>query len=73
MVFDLSGSMNEILSGENQLKDIGEFSSVKNHLDINKVYYWNKYERVAGGHGRTMRVSEWERRLYPVMCMRSIR
>ena len=45
MVFDLSGSMNEILSGENQLKDIGEFSSVKNHLDINKVYYWNKYEK----------------------------
>ena len=45
MVFDLSGSMNEILSGENHLKDIGEFSSVKNHLDINKVYYWNKYEK----------------------------
>ena len=45
MVFDLSGSMNEILSGENQLKDIGEFSSVKNNLDINKVYYWNKYEK----------------------------
>ena len=45
MVFDLSGSMNEILSGENQLKDIGEFSSVKSHLDINKVYYWNKYEK----------------------------
>ena len=45
MVFDLSGSMNEILSGENQLKNIGEFSSVKNHLDINKVYYWNKYEK----------------------------
>ncbi len=45
MVFDLSGSMNEILSGENQLKDIGEFSSVKNHLNINKVYYWNKYEK----------------------------
>lgn len=45
MVFDLSGSMNEILSGENQLKDIGEFSSVKNRLDINKVYYWNKYEK----------------------------
>ena len=45
MVFDLSGSMNEILSGENQLKDIGEFSSVKNQMDINKVYYWNKYEK----------------------------
>lgn len=45
MVFDLSGSMNEILSGENQLKDIREFSSVKNNLDINKVYYWNKYEK----------------------------
>lgn len=45
MVFDLSGSMNEILSGENQLKDIEEFSSVKNNLDINKVYYWNKYEK----------------------------
>lgn len=45
MVFDLSGSMNEILSGENQLKDVGKFSSVKNNLDINKVYYWNKYEK----------------------------
>lgn len=45
MVLDLSGSMNEILSGENQLKDIGEFSSVKNQMDINKVYYWNKYEK----------------------------
>lgn len=45
MVFDLSGSMNEILSGENQLKDVGKFSSVKNNLDISKVYYWNKYEK----------------------------
>ena len=45
MVFDLSGSMNEILSGQNQLKDIGEFSRVKNQMDINKVYYWNKYEK----------------------------
>ena len=45
MVFDLSGSINEILSGENQLKDVGKFSSVKNNLDINKVYYWNKYEK----------------------------
>ena len=45
MVFDLSGSMNEILSGENQLKDVGKFRSVKNNLDINKVYYWNKYEK----------------------------
>ena len=45
MVFDLSGSMNEIMSGQNQLKDIGEFSSVKNQMDINKVYYWNKYEK----------------------------
>lgn len=45
MVFDLSGSMNEIMSGQNQLKDIGEFSRVKNQMDINKVYYWNKYEK----------------------------
>ena len=30
---------------KNQLKDIGEFSSVKNQMDINKVYYWNKYEK----------------------------
>lgn len=49
MVFDLSGSMNEILSGKNQLKDVGQFSSVKNTLDINKVYYWNKYEKSGWG------------------------
>lgn len=45
MVFDLSGSMNEMLSGKSQLVDLGKYSDVEKHLDVNKVYYWDKYEK----------------------------
>lgn len=53
LVFDLSGSMNEILSGSNKLTDLGTFAQVKNSLDTNKVYYWNKYEQSGWGPWKT--------------------
>ena len=45
MVFDLSGSMNDMLSGKNQLVDLGKYSDVEKRMDVNKVYYWDKYQK----------------------------
>lgn len=49
MVFDLSGSMNEQLSGENKLNDLGTYNRVSGQMEPDKMYYINTYEK--GNHG----------------------
>ena len=44
MVFDLSGSMNQALAGQNRLQDIGYYSNVEGQMDQEKIYYVDTYQ-----------------------------
>ena len=44
MVFDLSGSMNQAMTGQNRLQDIGYYSSVEGQMDQEKTYYVDTYQ-----------------------------